>query len=96
MKPLRIEEQKKAARVAIIELRSLLAADSTIGVTRRNSLIRQAASLVEDSTKRELLVARLTALILARFGRNPDDCEVSPAALSALRLLDDLQQGRQS
>lgn len=87
-------DDRIAARLAIIELRCLLAADSFIGVSRRKKLVHQASGLLKDTAKRELFIARLTTLIIARFGRNPDNCQVAPATLHALRLLDELQEGR--
>ncbi|MEX0407310.1 hypothetical protein ABGN05_16755 [Aquibium sp. LZ166] len=83
-----------AARIAIIELRCLLAADSFIGVSRRTSLVHLAAGLVEDTAKRELFVAQLTASISERFGRDPDTFEPSPQTRTALRLLNAVQEGR--
>lgn len=82
------------ARLDIVELRSLIAADCFIAISRRNRLIQQAASLVQRSIERELFVVRLTALVTERFGRNPDNCEPSPQTLAALRLLDAVQQGQ--
>ncbi|MDF1600216.1 hypothetical protein PZ895_10575 [Mesorhizobium sp. YIM 152430] len=82
------------ARIAIIELRSLLVADSFIGLDRRKHLIRRATSLVDEPVERVLIAARMSAMIASRFGRNPDNLEPSRPTLAALRLLDLLQNQR--
>jgi hypothetical protein len=81
------------ARIAVIELRSLLVADAPISLHRRADLIRRAAGLVRLPGERERIIQRLTELIERRFGRNPETFEPSRATNAALRLLSEMQEG---
>jgi hypothetical protein len=81
------------ARIAIIELRSLLAADAVVSLSRRSDLIRKASYLVRSPEKRTIVAEQLGDLIEQRFGRNPETFQPSPATEEALRLLSALQNG---
>jgi hypothetical protein len=95
-KHLRRPDRTKAkinARIAVIELRSLLVADAPISVRRREDLVRRACSLARSPEKEVWTVKRLNALITERFGRNPETFQPSRATEDALRLLSMLQEG---
>ena len=86
-------DAKFDARIAVIELRSLLVADAAISLDRRSDLVRKASYLVCSPQKRTIFAEQLGDLIQQRFGRNPDTFRPSPATEEALQLLSALQNG---
>lgn len=86
-------DTKIDARIAVIELRSLLAADAAISLGRRSELVRKASYLVRSPEKRTIVAEQLRDLIEQGFGRNPETFRPSPATEEALRLLCALQTG---
>jgi hypothetical protein len=81
------------ARVAIMELRSLLVADASIGFGRRLDLIERASNLASSAGKRKWTVEQLERHIRNRYARNPDTFEPSEATIIALDILATLQRG---
>ncbi len=90
--PVRINA-RVTARVAIIELRSLLVADAPISRRRRDDLIDKATTLARSSQTQAWAAQRLCALIEQRFARNPDTFQPSKATHVALQILWMLQEG---
>jgi integrase len=82
------------ARVAIIELRSLLVADAPISRRRREDLIDKATRLARSSKTQAWAAKRLCALIEQRFARNPDTFQTSKETHAALQILSMLQEGK--
>jgi hypothetical protein len=93
MRKLTTNTTKIDARIAVIELRSLLVADARIAANRRADLIRRACTLVCLDENREAVAAKLGSLVHERFGRSPESLRPSPATEEALKLLAGLQNG---
>jgi len=93
MSVMRQIERRIAGHVAAVELRSLLVADAAIALERRLRLIQTVAVLIEDPQCAHKFEKRLTILIQRRFGRNPDNFQVSAATRQALHLLHAAQRG---
>ncbi|MCV0394833.1 MAG: hypothetical protein K5872_01340 [Rhizobiaceae bacterium] len=86
-------ERRIAGHVAAIELRSLLVSDAPLAASLRDRLVRSVARLNDDPQVSRWLEQRLTMLIQRRFGRNPDNFQVSGATRKALLLLGAAQRG---
>ncbi|KQZ28535.1 hypothetical protein ASD50_19640 [Mesorhizobium sp. Root552] len=84
---------KLNARIAVIELRSLLVADAPISLARREYLVSRACGLARTPERRAWATERLKDLIEQRFGRNPETFQPSQATQAALHLLSMLQEG---
>lgn len=85
-----------AARIGIIKLRCLLAADAHITLQQTDELINLTAEMIGDPDAAASYKSRIFKFIKSRFGRNPDTFELSPATVEALSLLDSIQQGTAS
>ncbi|MES0198873.1 hypothetical protein [Mesorhizobium sp. M0011] len=81
------------ARIAVIELRSLLVADAPIGIRQREYLVRRASGLAQSPEKEDWAYRTLIGFVKERFARNPETFQPSPATDDALRLLSMLQEG---
>lgn len=91
MKRSRSKEDVIDARIAVVELRSLLVADAAISRSRRKRLIDRCCLLIDSHHERAVVTRRLDDLVRSRLPRDTRTYIPSLATSQALRLLFELQ-----
>lgn len=82
-----------SARLAVIELRSLIVANASMPLDRQYCLVHIALELSHSQLATNIIERHLNRLIARRTGRNPDTFQVCAATAEALDLLEALQSG---